>query len=189
MSDDPAMVSQSDVPFLHTFASEVSVAMPASYLPKLELRAVEGNEERHSSCPHKNETGGLCRLLNIDCWSQSRGQPLPPVYQYSSERDTAVPLPTMLVSVYPPTMSTYPLVNVTVAGSNMAVAQLRGSSMLPVMPQVPVVGLYSSALKIRDPVATPPATSTFPLGNRVPVCSVRAVDMLPVSVHVPEVGL
>ncbi len=66
--------------------------------------------------------------------------------------------------------------------------------MLPVGVQVPVAGLYSSALaKIGHEPSTqvplPPATSTWPLGSSVAVWPKRAVVMLPVAVHVPAAGL
>src|SRR5216684_5568592 len=51
--------------------------------------------------------------------------------------------------------------------------------MLPVGVQVPVAGLYSSALvRVGVPPKAPPATSTSPFGSSVAVSFVRAVIML-----------
>src|ERR1700722_20375253 len=62
--------------------------------------------------------------------------------------------------------------------------------MLPVSAQVPVAGLYSSALDTGEKLAlNPPATSTFPPGSRVAVCPPRLVVMLPVRAQVPVAGL
>src|SRR5690348_11893638 len=60
--------------------------------------------------------------------------------------------------------------------------------MLPVAAQVPVAGLYSSAVNAAQQPALP-AASTCPLGSSVAVCSVRATVMLPVGVHAPVAGL
>src|SRR5713101_9145432 len=52
--------------------------------------------------------------------------------------------------------------------------------MLPVARQVPVEGLYSSAVLPVDPtVLLPAATSTCPLRSRVAPCKVRGIVMLP----------
>jgi hypothetical protein len=58
----------------------------------------------------------------------------------------------------------------------------------PVNIQVPLVGLYSSAVgeALKGP---PPATRTIPLGSKVAVCSWRAVLRLPVAVQLPLAGL
>ena len=49
--------------------------------------------------------------------------------------------------------------------------------------QIPLAGLYSSALDEAPPVL-PPATSTLPLGSNVVVCVLRAVLRLPVLLNV-----
>src|SRR6266849_3556672 len=58
--------------------------------------------------------------------------------------------------------------------------------MLPVVVQLPVDGLYSSALASGP---EPPATRTWPLASRVALGSYRAVCMLPVVVQLPVAGL
>src|SRR5438128_1026644 len=58
--------------------------------------------------------------------------------------------------------------------------------MLPVAVQVPVAGLYSSALLNAVPYAAPPADSTFPLASSVAVWPNRATFMLPVLSNPPE---
>ncbi len=76
----------------------------------------------------------------------------------------------------------------------------RGKSMEPVRVQVPVAGLYSSALcwlcsKLPEsqpyplPLQPPPATSTWPPRRRVAVCPDRALVMEPVADQVPVLGL
>src|SRR6516164_2855605 len=79
-------------------------------------------------------------------------------------------------------------------GSSPAICWLRPAVMLPVGPNVPVAGSYSSALLSGPlppppPPAPPPATSTRPLGSSVAVWKARAPLMLPVGFHVPVAGL
>ena len=58
--------------------------------------------------------------------------------------------------------------------------------MLPVAVQLPVLGLYNSALAIMlFGALSPPATRTVPFGSSVAVWAHRAVPMLPVAVQVP----
>ena len=61
--------------------------------------------------------------------------------------------------------------------------------MLPVTAQVPVAGVYSSALASGPAGPSPPATKTWPLASSVAVAEYRAVCMLPVSVHFPVAGV
>src|SRR5690348_9084404 len=61
--------------------------------------------------------------------------------------------------------------------------------MLRVVVQLPVAGLYSSALASGPTEAEPPATSTWPLASRVALAALWGVCMLPVSVQVPVTGL
>src|SRR5438132_14352763 len=61
--------------------------------------------------------------------------------------------------------------------------------MLPVGVQVPLAGLYSSALFNAVPLSAPPAASTFPLESSVRVKSTRPTVMLPVAVQLPFTGL
>jgi len=68
----------------------------------------------------------------------------------------------------PPTTKTLP------SDNNVAVCEERGMDKLPGISQVPVAGLYSSAVSVltglfRLPIY-PPATRTFPLDNNVAVC-------------------
>src|SRR5437773_12428704 len=60
--------------------------------------------------------------------------------------------------------------------------------MVPVAVQLPVAGLYNSALD-KAPLSKPPAASTFPLESTVKANDSRPVVMLPVAVQVPVVGL
>ena len=59
---------------------------------------------------------------------------------------------------HPPATSTVPF------GSNVAVASVRATDMLPVGAQVPVAGSYSAAVAL-----PPPATSTLPSASNVAV--------------------
>jgi hypothetical protein len=62
--------------------------------------------------------------------------------------------------------------------------------MLPVTDQVPVAGLYSSALdRALLPPPEPPATSTWPSGSSVAVASIRGVFIWLVTAQVPAAGL
>jgi hypothetical protein len=75
-------------------------------------------------------------------------------------------------------------------GSRVAVWLERPAFMLPVTVQVPVAGLYSSALaRAILPVPGPPTARTWPLGSSVAVSNTRGLFMLPVTVHVPAAGL
>src|SRR5580700_2143653 len=94
----------------------------------------------------------------------------------------------------PPAASTWP------SGSRVAVWNWRANFIDPVLAQVPVAGLYSSALVrvLRKlpasqpyawPLQPPPATSTWPFGSRVAVCPDRATFSAPVGDHLPVAGL
>jgi len=59
--------------------------------------------------------------------------------------------------------------------------------MRPDTVQVPLAGLYSSALATRLPLeSSPPATRTCPSASRVAVCPARGKFNPPVAVQVPE---
>src|SRR5205807_993642 len=60
----------------------------------------------------------------------------------------------------------------------------RATCMLAALLQVPVSGLYNSALA-RDVLIllNPPVTRMLPLGSSVAVCRARAMAMLPVCSH------
>src|SRR5437773_713629 len=60
--------------------------------------------------------------------------------------------------------------------------------MLPVAVQVPVAGLYNSALD-KAPLLKPPAASTFPFESSVRTNDSRPVVLLPVAVQLPVTGL
>src|SRR5215469_116746 len=62
--------------------------------------------------------------------------------------------------------------------------------MLPVTDQVPVAGLYSSALASgKLPPPEPPAASTWPFCSSAVAASVRGVFIWPVTVQAPVAGL
>ena len=81
----------------------------------------------------------------------------------------------------PPATSTSPFC------SKVAVCSLRAVVIDPVGVQVPVAGLYSSAVARRPLVPPPPATSTSPFCSSVAVKC--AADMDPVTVHDPVAAL
>src|SRR5260221_5173088 len=69
--------------------------------------------------------------------------------------------------------------------------------MLLVVVQLPVAGLYSSAVAVNVTLilppdglilTIPPATKTWPFGSSVAVWDSRGVVMLPVTLHLPETG-
>src|SRR5262249_4194195 len=69
--------------------------------------------------------------------------------------------------------------------------EYRAVCMRPVAVQVPVAGLYSSALAsgVQQPGGLePPTTRTSPLGSRVALCPTRAMVIEPVTLHVPVLG-
>src|SRR5215471_2712167 len=91
----------------------------------------------------------------------------------------------------PPAMSTWPLGSRVADGSSVPATPERPWCMLPVTDQVPVAGLYSSALdraKVPD-WELPPATSTWPFCSSVAVELRRGVFIWPVTAQVPVAGL
>src|SRR5438128_6142640 len=73
--------------------------------------------------------------------------------------------------------------------SDAALCNRRAALRLPVTFQLPVAGLYSSALAVGLPlISAPAATSTMPLVSNVALCKSRAVLRLPVKVQVPLSG-
>ena len=82
----------------------------------------------------------------------------------------------------PPATSTMPL------GNNVAVFADRPLFRLPVRVQLPLTGLYSSALARMPLLVLPPATRTMSLVSNVAFLTVRAVFRLPVGVQVPLAG-
>src|SRR6516225_124023 len=93
----------------------------------------------------------------------------------------------------PPATSTWPSGSRVADGSAPASRQqpVRPWCMLPVTDQVPVAGLYSSALDrtIVPVTEVPPATSTWPSGSNVAVAPARGMFIWPVTAQVPVVGL
>ena len=86
-------------------------------------------------------------------------------------------------SAPPPATNTNPL------PSKVAVCCERAVVKLPVVVNVPFVGLYSSALaEAKLEVTTPPAISTRPFGSKVAVWATRGVFKLPVTVNDPLTG-
>src|ERR1700722_19107415 len=84
----------------------------------------------------------------------------------------------------PPATRTSPLCSIVIA------AWVRAVFMLAVVVQVPVEGLYSSALVSQLPLGSwPPATRTGPSPSRGAEAASRPLFMLPVVVQVPVEGL
>ena len=100
-----------------------------------------------------------------------------PGYSYSS----ALAKELQLTSA-PPAISTFPLGNIVEAWNILVTLRLA------VVANVPITGLYSSALANTPPTPFPPVTNTFPLDNKVAVWPTLPTVMPPVTVNVPAPG-
>src|SRR6266566_3109090 len=101
---------------------------------------------------------------------------------YSSALDNSPPLGALLTP-QPPLIRTVPSI------SAVAVAKPRAVFRRPVATNVPVDGIYRSALDRGFPLLSkPPAISTVPSFSRVAVRSPRAVVKFPVTLNNPVAG-
>src|SRR5260221_13081699 len=87
-----------------------------------------------------------------------------------------------MVPFCPPATSTCPF------ESRVAVCWSRAACRLPVVVQVPVAGLYSSALVRKLLLLSPAATSTCPVASSAAAGPGLAVGVLLVSPHAPVGG-